>query len=69
VEIPYSELSGDALRAIIEEFVSREGTEYGAVEISLDTKVEQVRRQLEKGEVGIDFDPDSQTCHLFDKKV
>ena len=30
--IPYKELGAETLTAIIEDFVSREGTDYGAVE-------------------------------------
>lgn len=65
MEIPYTELSSEALEAVIEEYVTREGTEYGAREYSLQSKIEQVKQQLEKGEVKITFDPDSETCTLL----
>jgi hypothetical protein len=39
-------LSPEALRGVIEAFVTREGTDYGAQEVPLDTKVCQVRQQL-----------------------
>ncbi len=65
MDIPYNELSEQALRAIIEEFVTREGTEYGARDIPLDAKVEQVMSQLRHGEIGINYDEDSQTCQLY----
>jgi hypothetical protein len=68
MEIPASELSGDAVSAIIEEFITREGTEYGAQEYSLADKTEHVKRQLEKGEIYIDYDVDSQTCQLVSRK-
>jgi len=64
VEIPYTELSGDALRGVIEEFVSREGTEYGQREYTLEDKINRVVRQLESGEVKLFFDEQSQTCNL-----
>jgi len=64
LEIPYTELSEEALRGVIEEFISREGTEYGAREYSMEEKVEQVRRQLLAGEVKLFFDADSQSCNL-----
>lgn len=57
VVIPYAELSTDALRSVIESFVLREGTEYGARDYSLDEKVATVMRQLERGEARIEFDP------------
>ena len=65
VEIPWRELSESALLGVIEEFVTREGTEYGEREVPLATKVQQVRRQLERGDVVLFFDPDSASCHLL----
>ncbi len=65
LNIPWQELSDDALHGIIEEFVTREGTEYGAAEVSLDTKYLQVRQQLERGEAVITFDESTQTCSIL----
>lgn len=65
MEIPYTELSEQALTAVIEEFVTREGTEYGERDVDLDTKIEQVKQQLRRGEVKITFDADSGTCSLI----
>ena len=56
IVIPHSELSPDALRGVLESFVLREGTDYGEREVSLDQKVAQVLRQLERGEAQIVFD-------------
>ena len=64
VEVPVSALSRDALRALVEEFVTRDGTDYGAVERSLEAKVANVLRQLDRGEVRIVFDPDSETTMI-----
>ena len=63
--IPHSQLSDKALRAIIEEFVSREGSEYGPIEYSFEDKVENVIKQLERGEVVVTFDAASETCNLI----
>lgn len=65
MEIPYQELSKEALQALIEEFVLREGTEYGAQDYSLERKVQQVTRQLQSGEVKISYDSETQTCQIF----
>lgn len=62
--IPHSELSADALRGVIESFVLREGTEYGATDFSLEQKVARVMRQLERNEARIMFDPDSETIDI-----
>jgi uncharacterized protein len=56
IVIPHRELSAAALRGVLESFVLREGTDYGAREISLDQKVAQVLQQLERGEAQIVFD-------------
>jgi len=59
VQVPVSELSEEALLGVIEAFVLREGTDYGCRERSLAQKVASVRRQLERGEASIYFDPSS----------
>jgi uncharacterized protein YheU (UPF0270 family) len=56
VPVDYRDLSPQALRGLIEEFVSREGTDYGLKERSFETKVRDVERQLESGEARIVFD-------------
>ena len=64
VVIPYTELTADALQGLIESFVLREGTEYGAQEILLEQKVAQVLRQLQRKEAQIVFDPDTETVDI-----
>lgn len=62
--IPYTELSVAALRAVVEAFVLREGTEYGEREFSLAQKVDHVMRQLERGEARVMFDPSSESVDI-----
>ncbi len=57
VVVPYTELSEDALRGVVESFVLREGTDYGERDASHEDKVADVMRQLERGEARILFDP------------
>ena len=64
VVIPHTELSAEALRGVMESFVLREGTDYGEREISLDQKVAQVLRQLERGEARIVFDAKLETVDI-----
>ena len=68
MRIPHTALSVESLRSIIEEYVTREGTEYGARDYSLEEKVEQILGQLERGEVVIEYDQDGQTCNLLNKE-
>ncbi len=65
VEIPYEKLSTDVLDALIEEFILREGTDYGAEEVSLGRKKEQVYRQLAKQDIKIVFDPNMESATLM----
>jgi uncharacterized protein YheU (UPF0270 family) len=64
VEIPYTEVSPDALQKLIEHFVLREGTEYGERDYTLEEKVAQVMRQLERREVRILFDVQAESVNL-----
>jgi len=64
VVIPHTELSAEALRGVVESFVLREGTDYGEREISLEQKVAQVLRQLERGEARIIFDAKLETVDI-----
>ena len=66
--IPHRQLSAEALQGVIEEFVTREGTEYGAQDVDLATKVAQVGRQLERGEVRLYFDAQASTCQLLTRE-
>lgn len=54
--IPWQSLSDEALQGVIEDFVTREGTEYGAREVALATKVAEVRAQLKAGTALIVYD-------------
>lgn len=64
MKIPWQSLSQAALTGLIQEFVSREGTEYGYQEIQLDTKVTQVLSQLQKGKAEILYDDETQTTSI-----
>jgi uncharacterized protein YheU (UPF0270 family) len=65
--IPHSQISPDALQGLIEEFITREGTDYGEAEFSLVQKVKQVERQLVRGDVVIVFDPTSESVSILTK--
>ena len=64
IDVPYDALSPEALRRLIEEFVTRDTTDYGAFEKTLEEKLRDVMRQLERGEVRIVFDSDQQTTNI-----
>jgi len=62
--IPHTELSAGALQGVIESFVLREGTEYGAHDFSLEQKVAHVLRQLERNEARVVFDTETETIDI-----
>jgi uncharacterized protein len=64
VVVPHAALAPDVLIGIVEAFVLREGTDYGAQECSLEQKVTHVMRQLTRGEAQIIFDPNSHTVNI-----
>jgi len=64
MEIPYKKLAPDVLRAVIEEFVTREGTDYGEGNFSLDEKVAQVICQLDEKSIYLSYDSEKLSCHL-----
>jgi uncharacterized protein YheU (UPF0270 family) len=65
IEIPFGQLSSGALAGVLESFVLREGTDYGAVEHSFEEKVAQLRRAVERGEARIMFDPQTESITLL----
>ena len=65
IAVPLDALSATALRGLVEEFVNREGTDYGLRERTLDEKVGDVMRQLERGEAAIVFDPESRSTTII----
>ena len=64
IEIPPNELSDEALQGLLEEYVTRDGTDYGEAEVPLTTRVLQVRRLLARGEASIFYDPETRTCSI-----
>jgi hypothetical protein len=59
--IPHRLLTAEAVRAIVEEFVTRDGTDHSAVE----QRIEQVLRQLGVGMVELHFDRETASCNIL----
>jgi uncharacterized protein YheU (UPF0270 family) len=64
VEIPLDQLSREALVGVIDDYVLREGTEYGATDFTLERKREQVLAQLRSGSALLVFDQTTETCTI-----
>ena len=61
MQIPHRLLSPFALRAIVEEFVTRDGTDHSSIE----QRIEQVLQQLDVGRVELHFDEESKTPNIL----
>ena len=64
VVVPWRALSAQALQRLIEEFVTRDGTDTGYAAKSLDADVRRIRGQLERGAAVIVYDEQLQTCNI-----
>ena len=64
-EIPVEALDQATLRAVIESFINREGTDYGAEEISLEEKMLQIHTQLKSRQAILVFDPESESVNII----
>ena len=47
--IPLEQLKEDTLIAIIEDFILREGTDYGEIDATKEDKIQQIKQQLAQG--------------------
>ncbi len=64
IELSSDQLSPEALRGLVEEFVTRDGTDYGTVERSVEEKIAHVMAQLAAGEARIVFDPETESANI-----
>ena len=60
MHISHTKLAPATLRAVVQEFVTRDGTDHSPVE----RRIESVLRQLEAGQVELHFDDQTETCNI-----
>ncbi|NVK72986.1 hypothetical protein C0J08_16015 [Marinomonas sp. CT5] len=65
--IPYDSLAAETLEAILDDIVSRDGTDYGDYDLSSAQKREQALRALQSGEAVLLFDTESETIKMIPK--
>ncbi len=53
------------MQGLLEEFVSRDGTDSGYTRLSLQQRVDQVRRQLDRGEAVVVYNPTTQSANII----
>ncbi|NCF19441.1 MAG: YheU family protein [Haliea sp.] len=68
VAVPLDRLPSDVLVALLEEFASRDGTDYGERECSLEQKVGELRTQLAAGDLQLLYDADSEQWDLVSRE-
>ena len=67
VEVPYLDINPETLRNMIEEFVTRDGADWGEAGGSMEVKIKQVLRQFEAGKIKVVFDLTSQSANIVSK--
>ena len=68
IQIPMDALEETTLLRMLQDFVTRDGTDYGRVETALDTKVQQVLFALKKGHAVIVYDESSESFTILPKE-
>lgn len=63
--IPPEKFTEEVLKNLLESYISREGTDYGERELSLEEKVNDLLRNVYLGEALISYDEDSQSVNLI----
>jgi len=64
VEVPYKRLDPETLRNVIQEFVTRDGADWGEVGGTLEEKIDLVMQQLINRKVIVVFEIKSQTANI-----
>ncbi|SBT16205.1 hypothetical protein MGA5115_00285 [Marinomonas gallaica] len=67
--IPFDSLDSDTLNNVLNDIVSRDGTDYGEYDLSTEQKREQALRSLKSGEAVLLFDTESETVQLVSKQA
>jgi uncharacterized protein YheU (UPF0270 family) len=65
VAVNHADLDPATLLRVVEDLVSRDGTDYGEVEKTLDQKVATLMRRLTNGDAKLVFDAETETIGLM----
>lgn len=66
--IPHSELNPETLRAVMEDIVTRDGTDYGEFEVPVERKVARLQHLLDSGACFLLYDPQLGTLGIVGKE-
>jgi uncharacterized protein len=64
IVIPHEKLSPEALRGLVEEVVTRNGTDNGYIQATLEQNVAMVIAQLQRKEVVVVYDERTRTANI-----
>ena len=68
MKIPYQQLDQTTLNNLIEQYILREGTDYGEVEFSLQEKTEQIIQQIKSEDIYIMYSELNESVTLVSKQ-
>lgn len=63
--VPFAQLEEETLTNLIESIVLREGTDYGAQELSLEEKVAMVKQQLQEGSAALEYSEEHESVNII----
>jgi uncharacterized protein YheU (UPF0270 family) len=66
--VPWQDIDKATLENLIQEYVTRDGTDYGEQEVSLETKVAQVHERLKTGAAVVWFDEGTETVNILPRE-
>lgn len=68
IEVPPQRLQAEVLEALLEEFASRDGTDYGERECSLEQKVAALYKQLQSRDLLILYETDGEHWDILPRE-
>ncbi len=68
VEVPIERLAPPVLESLLEEYASRDGTDYGMVELTLQEKVARLQLQLRQRKLVLLYDGSSEQWDLLPRE-
>lgn len=64
IEIPWQDLAEDTFLALVEEYVTRDGTDYGEQETAATKKVDQVVAGIKNKKFVIVYEQEAESVHI-----
>lgn len=62
--MPPEQLPTEVLQNLMEDFIGREGTDYGEHALPMETKMERLRNELQSGSAVIVYHLEDESCNI-----